>query len=157
MKSELILEYLKDTFNFEYSNSFVRNTFINVIEYGIDNYNYSEDQLAHYLSDIFDELEFDEIKSFIHRKTNNKSLEEIINTMNNNQIRDIFSKIKELKDNNPEIENTSDDPDDRWDLFDILEYHCLKDLLDTERFVDDYDDSTGKLEYMDFRYYINYY
>ena len=73
------------------------------------------------------------------------------------QVRDIFKKIKDFKNLNPEIENTSLDPDDRWDLFDILEYDCLKKLLHTEDLIDDYDDATGRLEFMDFRDYINYY
>ena len=62
---DYIMEYLKETFNFEYSNSFVRNTFSNFINYAIENFNYSENQLAHYLSDMIDELEYKEIKKVI--------------------------------------------------------------------------------------------
>ena len=62
---DYIMEYLKETFNFEYSNSFVRNTFSNFIDYAIENFNYSENQLAHYLSDMIDELEYKEIKKVI--------------------------------------------------------------------------------------------
>ena len=53
---DYIMEYLKETFNFEYSNSFVRNTFSNFINYAIENFNYSENQLAHYLSDMIDQI-----------------------------------------------------------------------------------------------------
>ena len=62
---DYIMEYLKNTFNFEYSNSFVRNTFSNFINYAIQNFNYSENQLAYYLSDMIDELKFKEIKKVI--------------------------------------------------------------------------------------------
>lgn len=155
MNSESIMNYLKDTFNFDYSNSFVRNTFINIIEYGINKCNFSENELAYYLSNMFDELEYEEIKDFIHIK--NTNFYDIVSNMNNHQIRDVFDKIKKLKNNNPEIENVNKDPDDRWDLFDILELNCLEKLLDTDSLVDDYDDATGKLEWMDFSDYIKYY
>ena len=62
---DYIMEYLKNNFNFEYSNSFVRNTFSNFIDYAIENFNSSENQLAYYLSDMIDELEFKEIKKVI--------------------------------------------------------------------------------------------
>lgn len=84
-------------------------------------------------------------------------MKEKIQNLTDTQVRDIFKKIKDFKDSNPEIENTNDDPSDRWDLFDILEYHCLEKHLDTKRLVDDYDDATGVLEFLDFRGYINYY
>lgn len=64
--TDYIMNYLKDTFNFDYSNSFVRNTFINLIDYSINNFNNSENQLAYFLSDIFDEITFDEIKNIIN-------------------------------------------------------------------------------------------
>lgn len=63
--TDKIMEYLKDTFNFDYSNSFTRNTFINMIDYAVDNFNNSKDQLAYYLSDIIDQLTFEEIKEVI--------------------------------------------------------------------------------------------
>lgn len=63
--TDKIMEYLKDTFNFDYSNSFTRNTFINMIDYAVDNFNNSKDQLAYYLSNIIDELTFQEIKKTI--------------------------------------------------------------------------------------------
>ena len=47
--TEKIMEYLKNTFNFDYSNSFVRNTFENMIDYAVENFNNSQDQLAYYL------------------------------------------------------------------------------------------------------------
>lgn len=64
--TDYIMNYLKDTFNFDYSNSFVRNTFINLIDYSVNNFNNSENQLAYFLSDIFDEITFDEIKNIIN-------------------------------------------------------------------------------------------
>lgn len=75
---DYIMEYLKETFNFEYSNSFVRNTFSNFIDYAIENFNYSENQLAHYLSDMIDELEYKEIKKVISNfeKTKNEFFEQ---------------------------------------------------------------------------------
>lgn len=75
---DYIMEYLKETFNFEYSNSFVRNTFSNFINYAIENFNYSENQLAHYLSDMIDELEYKEIKKVISNfeKTKNEFFEQ---------------------------------------------------------------------------------
>lgn len=60
-----IMDYLKNNFNFDYSNSFTRNTFINMIDYAVDNFNNSKDQLAYYLSNIIDELTFEEIKKVI--------------------------------------------------------------------------------------------
>lgn len=63
--TDKIMEYLKNEFNFDYSNSFTRNTFINVIDYAVNNFNNSKDQLAYYLSDIIDELTFKEIKKVI--------------------------------------------------------------------------------------------
>ena len=63
--TDKIMDYLKDTFNFDYSNSFTRNTFINMIDYAVDNFNNSKDQLAYYLSNIIDELTFEEIKKVI--------------------------------------------------------------------------------------------
>lgn len=64
--TDYIMNYLKDTFNFDYSNSFVRNTFINLIDYSVNNFNNSKNQLAYFLSDIFDEITFDEIKNIIN-------------------------------------------------------------------------------------------
>lgn len=63
--TDKIIEYLKNNFNFDYSNSFTRNTFINMIDYAVDNFNNSKDQLAYYLSNIIDELTFEEIKKVI--------------------------------------------------------------------------------------------
>lgn len=62
---DYIMDYLKNNFNFGYSNSFVRNTFSNFIDYAIENFNNSENQLAHYLSNMIDELEFKDIKKVI--------------------------------------------------------------------------------------------
>lgn len=84
-------------------------------------------------------------------------LKEKIQNLTDSQVRDIFKKIKDFKDKAPEIENESNDPSNRWDLFDILEYQCLEKLLNTDSLVDDYDDAVGRLEFMDFRDYINYY
>lgn len=63
--TDKIMDYLKNEFNFDYSNSFTRNTFINMIDYAVDNFNNSKDQLAYYLSDIIDEITFEEIKKVI--------------------------------------------------------------------------------------------
>lgn len=63
--TDKIMEYLKNEFDFDYSNSFTRNTFINMIDYAVDNFNNSKDQLAYYLSNIIDELTFQEIKKII--------------------------------------------------------------------------------------------
>mgnify|MGYP004514894259 FL=1 len=63
--TDKIMEYLKSEFNFDYSNSFTRNTFINMIDYAVDNFNNSKDQLSYYLSSIIDELTFEEIKKVI--------------------------------------------------------------------------------------------
>jgi len=59
-----IMEYLQDTFNCEF-NHFTYNTFENMIDYAVNNFNNSKNQLAYYLSDIIDELEFEEIKKVI--------------------------------------------------------------------------------------------
>ncbi len=59
-----IMEYLQNTFN-GLDNSFVYNTFENMIDYAVKNFNSSKDQLAYYLSDIIDELEFEEIRQVI--------------------------------------------------------------------------------------------
>lgn len=63
--TDKIMEYLKNTFNCGFENSFVKNTFENTIDYAVNNFNNSENQLAYYLSDIIDELEFEEIKQVI--------------------------------------------------------------------------------------------
>lgn len=63
--TDKIMEYLKNTFNFDYNNSFTRHTFENMIDYAVNNFNHSENQLAYYLSNIIDELEFEEIKKVI--------------------------------------------------------------------------------------------
>ena len=69
--TDKIMEYLKNEFNFDYSNSFTRNTFINMIDYAVDNFNNSKDQLASYLSNIIDELTFEEIKKVIDEAKEN--------------------------------------------------------------------------------------
>lgn len=69
--TDKIMEYLKNEFNFDYSNSFTRNTFINLIDYAVDNFNNSKDQLAYYLSNIIDELTFEEIKKVIDEAKEN--------------------------------------------------------------------------------------
>lgn len=61
----IIFEYLKNTFNVDFTNSFIRNTIINTIDYAVENFNHSQDQLAYYLSNIIDELTFEEIKEII--------------------------------------------------------------------------------------------
>ena len=63
--TDVIFEYLKNTFNVDFSTSFIRNTIINMIDYAVENFNHGKDQLAHYLSDIIDELTFEEIKKII--------------------------------------------------------------------------------------------
>ena len=63
--TDVIFEYLKNTFNVDFSNSFIRNTIINMIDYAVENFNHSKDQLAYYLSNIIDEVTFDEIKKII--------------------------------------------------------------------------------------------
>ena len=63
--TDVIFEYLKNTFNTDFSNSFIRNTIINMIDYAVANFNHGKDQLAYYLSDIIDELTFEEIKKII--------------------------------------------------------------------------------------------
>ena len=69
--TDKIMEYLKNEFNFDYSNSFTRNTFINMIDYAVDNFINSKDQLAYYLSNIIDELTFEEIKKVIDEAKEN--------------------------------------------------------------------------------------
>lgn len=63
--TDVIFEYLKNTFNVDFSNSFIRNTIINMINYAVENFNHSKDQLAYYLSNIIDEVTFEEIKKII--------------------------------------------------------------------------------------------
>ena len=63
--TDVIFEYLKNTFNVDFSNSFIRNTIINMIDYAVENFNHGKDQLAYYLSDIIDEITFEEIKKVI--------------------------------------------------------------------------------------------
>lgn len=59
-----IMEYIQNNFNCEF-NSFTYFTFENMIDYAVNNFNYSKDQLAFYLSNIIDELDFTEIKKII--------------------------------------------------------------------------------------------
>ena len=63
--TEVIFEYLKNAFNADFSNSFIRNTIINMIDYAVENFNHDENQLAYYLNNIIDEVTFDEIKNVI--------------------------------------------------------------------------------------------
>ena len=58
---EYIMKYLKDNFDLEDSDNFVKNTFSNFIDYAVKNFNNSEDQLAYYLSDMIDGLEFEKL------------------------------------------------------------------------------------------------
>lgn len=66
--TDKIMTYIKDTFNFEYSNSFVRNTFLNIIEYGLKKHGNSKHDFIKYLSETFDELEYEEIEKIIDNK-----------------------------------------------------------------------------------------
>lgn len=66
--TDKIMTYIKDTFNFEYSNSFVRNTFSNIIEYGLKKHGDSKHDFIKYLSETFDELEYEEIEKIIENK-----------------------------------------------------------------------------------------
>lgn len=66
--TDKIMTYIKDTFNFEYSNSFVRNTFLNIIEYGLKKHGNSKHDFIKYLSETFDELEYEEIEKIIENK-----------------------------------------------------------------------------------------
>ena len=66
--TDKIMTYIKDTFNFEYSNSFVRNTFFNIIEYGLKKHGNSKHDFIKYLSETFDELEYEEIEKIIDNK-----------------------------------------------------------------------------------------
>lgn len=62
-----IMDYLKNTFNYEYS-SFLVNTITNFISYAVDNFNNDKNQLAYYLSDMIDELTFNEINAVIENE-----------------------------------------------------------------------------------------
>ena len=62
---EYIMNYLTQTFNCNF-NHFTYNTFENMIGYAVDNFNNSENQLAYYLSNIIDEITFDEILEVIN-------------------------------------------------------------------------------------------
>lgn len=66
--TDKIMTYIKETFNFEYSNSFVRNTFSNIIEYGLKKHGDSKHDFIKYLSETFDELEYEEIEKIIENK-----------------------------------------------------------------------------------------
>ena len=66
--TDKIMTYIKDTFNFEYSNSFVRNTFLNIIECGLKKHGNSKHDFIKYLSETFDELEYEEIEKIIENK-----------------------------------------------------------------------------------------
>ncbi len=66
-----IMDYLQDTFNCEF-NHFTYNTFKNMIDYAVNNFNNSKNQLAYYLSDIINEVEFEEIKQVIEECENNE-------------------------------------------------------------------------------------
>lgn len=66
--TDKIMTYIKDIFNFEYSNSFVRNTFSNIIEYGLKKHGNSKHDFIKYLSETFDELEYEEIEKIIDNK-----------------------------------------------------------------------------------------
>lgn len=69
--TDKIMKYLQDTFNCEF-NHFTYNTFENMIDYAVNNFNHSKNQLAYYLSSIIDELEFEEIKKIIEENEENK-------------------------------------------------------------------------------------
>lgn len=62
--TEKIMEYLINTFNCNF-NHFTYNTFSNMIDYAVENFNHSEHQLAYYLSHIIDDLTFEEISKVI--------------------------------------------------------------------------------------------
>lgn len=91
-----IMEYLQNTFNCEF-NHFTYNTFENMIDYAVNNFNHSENQLAYYLSNIIDELEFEEINKIIIQY----NIEELNHQMNisddNREQNYLNNKINELK------------------------------------------------------------
>ena len=66
--SQYILDYIE--------NSFVRNTFENIISYGVNQKNYGVDQLAYFLSNMFDEIEFAEMKNVLNKYSYEKNKEE---------------------------------------------------------------------------------
>ncbi len=63
--SDYIMDYLKMTFNLDLYNSFIMNTLNNFISYAVDNFNYGKDQLAYYLIDMIDEVDFKEISKVL--------------------------------------------------------------------------------------------
>lgn len=66
--TEKIMEYITNTFDCNF-NHFTYNTFENMVGYAVDNFNHYEDQLAFYLSNIIDQLTFEEIKKVIEQIT----------------------------------------------------------------------------------------
>lgn len=63
---EYIMDYLKETFNFDFSNSFVRNTFINIICWSEEHFDNTHDK-AVFLSHVIDEVEYLEIYNLIEK------------------------------------------------------------------------------------------
>ena len=76
--SQYILDYIKNTFNCNIENSFVRNTFENIISYGVNQKNYGVDQLAYFLSDMFDEIEFAEMKNVLNKYSYENKEEQVL-------------------------------------------------------------------------------
>ena len=101
---EYIMKYLKDNFDFEDSDNFVKNTFGNFIDYAVKNFNNSEDQLAYYLSDMIDGLEFEKIKKEISNYEKNKDeiykqkekREKIVNYSKNEFNIPIIEKVEKI-------------------------------------------------------------
>lgn len=67
MLVDKIMDYLKKTFNYDY-NSFLINTITNFISYAVEHFDNGKNQLAYYLSDMIDEITFNEIKAVIENE-----------------------------------------------------------------------------------------
>lgn len=70
--SDYIMEYLEDRFNLDYSNVFLRDILENIVNYGIARYSFSKNQLAYFLSDMINGLEYDEISEVLREIEENK-------------------------------------------------------------------------------------
>ena len=64
--NDYILDYITHNTKLDLSNSYTREAIENFINYAVDNFNHSKNQLAYYLSDMIPGLNFEEFRDIIN-------------------------------------------------------------------------------------------
>lgn len=64
--NDYILDYITHNTKLDLSNSYTREAIENFINYAVDNFNHSKNQLAYYLSDMIPGLNFQDFQTIIN-------------------------------------------------------------------------------------------